>query len=396
MARPILIIGSGIAGLTAAEAARKQDPSADLVILSQDRHAPYYRLRICEVLDQPAMSGMLDLHPADWYTQNRIRLETGATVAAIDAEAHEAVLSDGGRLAYASLIICSGSRSFVPSISGAGRPNIHTLWSMQNALDLAAALEQASQAVVIGGGLLGLEAAYHIRRRGIAVTIVEKAPRLLANQLDQAGSAVLSARVREQDIAVVTAADIIELTGLTDDPASPVSGVQLADGEHFAADLVVICIGVRAATGFLAGSGLAVQRRILTDTRMQTSLADIYAAGDAAEPDGFWFGLWSSARLQGQVAGTNAAGGNARFDSTVPPYIINTMGTRVAVQGDQGLADVPQYELDVLLDEASGNYRKLIYRDGIFKGFMLVGNTFDFVKLQKQIGQPGRQAGQAL
>ena len=115
--------------------------------------------------------------------------------------------------------------------------------------------------------------------------------------------------------------------------------------------------------------------------------ADIFAAGDAAEPLEYWFGLWSVSRGQGQVAGINAAGGAVTFDRTVPPYLISTMDTKVAVQGDKGASE-PQYELDVLMDTNSGNYRKLVYREGVFRGFMLVGDTRDFVRLQKDLGKP--------
>ena len=118
---------------------------------------------------------------------------------------------------------------------------------------------------------------------------------------------------------------------------------------------------------------------------MQTSSVGIYAAGDAAEPDHFWFGLWSVSREQGRVAGTNAAGGDAVFDRHIPPYLLNTMETKVAVLGEQGSLSEPQYELDVLMDTNSGNYRKLVYREGIFRGFMLIGDTHEFAKLSKDV-----------
>ncbi|MEA4889514.1 MAG: FAD-dependent oxidoreductase [Clostridiaceae bacterium] len=390
MEQPMIIIGSSIAGISAAEAARRQNPEIPITILTQDSFLPYYRLRLCEVLDEPAMSGQLTIHPAEWYEQQRIRIETQVSVTAVDPAHHRLQTADNRYRSYDKLIVCSGSQSFIPPIAGINRPGVHTLWLMQSALDLAGALGHASRVAVIGGGLLGLEAAYHIRRRGLPVTILEKAPRLLMNQLDQSGSAVLCGRVRQLDVTVILSADITEILGLSADPASAAAGIRLQDGRQIDADLILVSIGVRAAADFLAGSGIAVQRRILTDLRMQTNLADIYAAGDAAEPEGYWFGLWSSARRQGQVAGINAAGGQAVFERTPPPYVIHTMETHVAVQGDQGLAAEPPYELDVHLDEKNGNYRKLVYRSNNLAGFMLVGNTDDFIKLQKHLGRQGR------
>ena len=389
MHKPIIIIGSSIAGISAAEAVRRQDAGVDILILTQDLFEPYYRLRICEVLDNQAVSSQLALHPVQWYEDRKIKFETGVTVTGILPDKHQVRLADGRSMDFERLVIASGSKSFVPNVAGVGRPGVRTLWTMQNALDISQALDKASCVAVIGGGLLGLEAAYHVRRQGLATTVIEKAPRLLVNQLDEAGSEILKARVLNLGVGVVTAADVVEITGPAADPESPAAGVRLSDGREFPADLVLISIGVQANTGLLEGSGIDVRRRITTDYRMRTSSQDIYAAGDVAEPDGYWFGLWSVSRLQGQVAGTNAAGGDAVFDKAIPPYIINTMETRVAVQGDKGQLSEPQYELDVMFDPDSGNYSKLIYRDGIFSGFMLVGDSPDFARLQKQIGKPG-------
>jgi NAD(P)H-nitrite reductase large subunit len=389
MNEPIIIIGGSIAGVSAAEAARRQDPDADILILSRDAFPPYYRLRICEILDNPAIAEQLELHPRSWYDDRRIRLETGVEVCSVLPESRQIRLSDERTLVWRSLVIASGSQSFQPPLPGIGRSGVHTLWTMQDALRIADELQDARQVVVIGGGLLGLETAYHVRRRGLPTLVVEKMPRLLINQLDEAGSAVLTKRALEFGVVVATAADITELSGDLADPAGPVTGIRLADGREYPADLVLISIGVRSNIGFLDGSGIIAQRRIVTDARLQTNLPGIYAAGDAAEPNNYWFGLWSVSRAEGLVAGTNAAGGQMDFAGLVPPYLLNTMNTRVAVQGDQGLPAQPEYELDVVLDLDSSNYRKLVYRDGIFRGFTLVGDNFDFVQLQKQLGLPG-------
>ena len=152
-------------------------------------------------------------------------------------------------------------------------------------------------------------------------------------------------------------------------------------------DFILVSIGVHANTGLAEKAGIATGKRIRTDKTMQTSVAGIYAAGDAADPDDFWFGLWSVSRAQGLVAGTNAAGGDSLFDGTIPPYVINTMDTKVAVMGDKGTLSEPAYQVDVQMDVDRGNYRKLIYREGILCGFILVGDTHEFSKLQKEIGK---------
>jgi len=388
--RNILIIGSSIAGVTAAESARKQDPEARITIISRDLHIPYYRLRICEVLDDPALADQLALHPLEWYAERRIELLLGREVRSIDRFRKMIVCSDNAEIPYSSLIIATGSGSFVPPIPGVSRPGVRTLWTLSDALEVEQSLRRAHKVLVIGGGLLGLEAAYHIRKKGITTIVAEKMPRLLANQLDEEGSSFFLTRVQNLDVEVVTSADIMAIEGTSPEPDAPAAAVILADGSRIDADLVLVCIGVRAQVNLAQEAGLKISRRIVTDESMRTSDESIFAAGDVAEPLDYWFGLWSVSKAQGLVAGVNAAGGSARFDRTIPPYLLNTMETKVAVLGDKGQLAEPSYELDVLMDEDSGNYRKLIYREGIFRGFILIGDIKEYVRLQKTIGDQKR------
>ncbi len=383
--RKIVIIGAGIAGITAAEAARKQDADASISVISRELYLPYYRLRICEIIDNPAITNSLSLHPAAWYSDRRIDVMLDQHVEKIVSDNNEVILADGSRLPYDALVLCSGSESFKPTLKGIDRPGVYTIWTITDALRIEVALRQVKNAVVIGGGLLGLEAAYHFKRKGTETTIVEKLPRLLANQLDETGSEIFARKVKGFGVKVITSGDIVSIEGIDASDDSPARRIVFADGSTIETELVLVSIGVRANTFLAQSAGLDAGKRIETDDRMQTSAVGIYAAGDAAEPHHFWFGLWSVSREQGRVAGTNAAGGDAVFDRHIPPYLLNTMETKVAVLGEQGSLSEPQYELDVLMDTNSGNYRKLVYREGIFRGFMLIGDTRAFAKLSKDV-----------
>jgi nitrite reductase (NADH) large subunit len=387
MARKIFVIGSSIAGVTAAEAARKQDPDAVISILSHDRFMPYYRLRICEILTEPSLVEKLFLHPQAWYDERRIEVRLGQNVVSLDPLERHIRLEDGSTESYDSLIVASGSQSFIPPVHGIGRPRVHTLWTLQDAITVAGELPNSKHVVVVGGGLLGLEAAYFARKAGCEVTIVERADRLLSNQLDVPGSALFMQRVEALGVKVMTSAELKEVQGPADNATGPVQTVKLMDGRRLSTDLLLVCIGVRSNIGFLDSSGIAVQRRINVDARMETSTPGIFAAGDAVEVDGYWFGLWSIAKAQGLIAGTNAAGGSLSYEKVVPPYMINTMETKIVALGDKGVMGEAHYDLDALLDETEGTYRKLIYRDGIFSGFILIGDTSEFSKLQKSIGR---------
>lgn len=379
MSRKIVIIGSSIAGISAAEAARRQDAQAQIVLLSADRDLPYYRLRLCEVLDDPSVEADLIIEQPSWYEQRQIDLRLDSEVVAIDRAAKILTLKKGSTIAYDKLIIASGSQSLVPPIQGIDLGHVYKLWTLADARKLASALKKDLRVVVIGGGLLGLLAADHISRTGAKVRILERGDRLIANQLDITGSAVFKKAVDTLGIAVEFSADTTEI--LSD-------GVKLADGRFIEADLILVSIGVKANIGFTDNTGLAATRRLVTDARMQTSDPDIYAAGDAAEPDQYWFGLWPVAMDQGWVAGINAAGGDTVYSKYIPPYLVQAMGTQVAVQGDRGASVDGQPDAAIELDHDvhGGIYHKLIYRGDIFTGFMLVGDTRDFVDLQKKLG----------
>jgi nitrite reductase (NADH) large subunit len=388
MAQKIVIVGGSIAGISAAEAARLQDPEAQIIFLSAENDLPYYRLRLCEVLDNPAVASDLTIEPREWYEAHRFELRLNEKVIAIDRQAKLVQLASGTAETYDRLVIACGSTSLVPPIEGVKRQGVKTLWTMAEAREIAALLTPQSRVVVIGGGLLGLLAAHHIRRSGAQTTILERADRLIANQLDEAGSAIFKGHVDQLGIQVVFAADTQAIIGADESSDSPAAGVRLSDGQVFAADLVLVSVGVRANIAFAEAAGLAVDRRIVTNTAMQTSDPDIFAAGDAAEPDQYWFGLWPVAMDQGWVAGINAAGGATVYSKTIPPYFVQAMDTQVAVLGDRGGPGEVEPTIELDHDIQGGKYRKLIYRNDVLTGFMLVGDTSEFVELKRKLGQP--------
>ncbi len=387
MAQKIVIIGSSIAGISAAEAARQQDPKARIILLSAENDLPYYRLRLCEVLDHPEVESDLTIEPREWYEKNKFELRLNERVVALDRASKTVQLASGDAQTYDRLVIATGSMSMVPPIEGVNHPGVKTLWTLADAREIAALLSPRTRVVIIGGGLLGLLAAHHIRRTGATTTILEKADRLISNQLDEAGSATFKGHVDRLGIAVEFGADTQAIYSADNSPDGPVAGVRLGDGRVIDADLVVVSVGVRANISFAQAAGLAITRRIVTNAGMQTSDPDIYAAGDAAEPDQYWFGLWPVAMDQGRVAGINAAGGDTVYSKYIPPYIVQAMDTQVAVQGDRGGPGEVEPDIDLDHDIQGGNYRKLIYRNNILTGLMLVGDTREFISLQRKLGK---------
>lgn len=364
--RHILIIGAGIAGLSAAEAARKTDADCRITLLSEDSHPPYYRQRLCEVLDDPANESKLYLHPDDWYADQGFDLRLNTVVRAVDTKQKHVELIDGSRIAYDALIIASGSASFVPPMQGADLPGVETLWTMQDALRIAERIPQVTRSIVIGGGLLGLEAAYALHKRGLDSLILERLPRLMMRQLDERSAQLFTAQVEKSGTSVTTDAYVKEIYA---DPLGKAAGVTLQDGTQFPADLIFISAGVKARLEFLEGSGIKCDRHIKVDEYLRTNVPDVYAAG------------------------ANAAGANAPYDMPVPPYMIKTMGTQIASAGtieENTLSKeaLEQLHADIMVNNRDFQYAKKLYVGDTLSGFILMGDTKAFSSLNKSLGQP--------
>lgn len=385
----ILIIGSGIAGLSAAQAAREAAPDCRVTILSDDSHAPYYRQRLCEVLEDETKAGALSLHPASWYGEQGFDLRLNQKVTSLDTAKKLVRLGDGGALPYDSLILASGSQSLVPPIKGADLPGVETLWTMEDALRISRRIGAAKSGIVIGGGLLGLEAAHALHRRGLNSLILERLPRLMMRQLDERAADIFTAQVEKEGTHVTTEAFIEEITA---DAQGRAAGVRLKDGSLHPADLILISAGVKPRLDFLQGSGIAADRFITVDAHMRTNVPDVYAAGDCAIFDSRWYGLWPIARQQGIVAGQNAAGLETACEMPVPPYLLKTMGTQIASAGLVEASGLTREAMERLHQEIMDKaelfqYAKKLYVGDTLTGFILLGDTKAFSSLSRQLKQ---------
>jgi len=386
--RQILIVGNGTAGLSAAKAARAQDPEAEITIFAADSRLPYYRLRLCEYIGRDVNYEELKISNEEWFAKYRIRLELSSKVTAIDVGTGK-VKTDKNEYKYDSLVIATGSTPIMPPFKGKELAGIHTLWTLENIIDINNSLQKAKKAVVIGGGLLGLEAAHKISEMGIDVTLIEGMPRLLPKQLDEDGSEIFRSKVQSLGITVFCG---LSVAGFEGDANGHVSHVRMADDTLLEADAVIVAVGVGPNVAVFRDSGIAMERFINVNEKMETNIKNIYAAGDVASVSGRWFGQWAVAGKQGQVAGANAAGANAVYNITDTPYILATMGTRVVCSGDSGTVQTDSkdtsYEIDQRIDKEKYNYSRLVFRNGIFVGYMLVGEPAKvFNKIQPLINK---------
>ena len=364
-AADIVIVGAGIAGMTAAEHARKQAPDAKITLLSKEAGPPYYRLNLTRLLAGEVDEESLVLKPERWFADNRIELRE-AEVAAIDSAGHKLTLADGATLVYDRLILANGAHPFIPPIPGAERPGVHVLRSLDDVRMLLAEIGDGTRCVCIGGGVLGLEAAGALAKHGLDITVLEGFDWLLPRQLAQPGGNLLSGHIANLGMKVRCGVRVKALTG-----GDRVAGVELSDGELIPADMVVLATGVRPNTHLARQCGVDVGHGVLVSDRMVTSEADIYAAGDVSEHRGVVYGIWPASYAQGVVAGTNAAGGSVEFRGLPPSNQLKVLDVPVFSIGEFTATD-GSFSLWERADATS--YRRLLGRDGRLVGANLYGD----------------------
>lgn len=362
----ILILGAGIAGLTAAEEVRNALPQADIKLISKEPGHPYYRLNLTRLLAGEISAAELPLQTDSWFAERMIDLVEGDALR-IDREQKQVTLRDGRNYSYDRLILANGAHPFVPPIPGATRDGVCTLRTLEDAQQILTRLPGVNHCVCIGGGLLGLETAAALAKHGIKVTVLEGHGWLMPRQLPQAAGELLQQHLERMGIEVVCGAAIKELAG-----DENLRAVQLADGRELQTELVVISAGVRPNSCLARQAELKVKNGLLVDDRMVTSDPDIFAAGDIAEHNGRLYGIWPASYAQGTVAGINASGGEAEFPGL-------SMATRIKVV-DVDLFSIGQLTpTDAsyrLLEKTDGNnYSAILCRDNHLVGAALFGDT---------------------
>lgn len=362
----IIIVGGGIAGVMAAEAARARLPEADIVLIHDEPGLPYNRLNLTRLIAKEIEADKLELNNSTWYVDNRITL-IHDRVAAIHPGKKQIVLNGNGEMGYSRLVIATGADPFVPPIPGISLRGVHTLRTLAQAKDILYNITEGAKCIVMGGGLLGIELAVGLKKRGADVTILEGSGSLLSRQLAPPAAVILKKHIIGMGLNVLCGIKVVEITG-----TGSVSGVIFENGESLEAEMVLISIGVRPSLMLAVGSGLAVGKGINVDDSMVTSDTSIYAAGDVTEHNSVVYGLWPAAMEQGRVAGANATGGSEEFKGMPMSAFLKVVGLDMFSIGKF----MPEDEgTTVFENEIQGNYVRLAIRDGVIIGCNLLGDV---------------------
>lgn len=375
----LLVVGAGIAGVTAVESFRKHAPDAQVVLLSAEQELPYYRLNLTRFLAGDCTESELPIHEQAWYDENLIELRTGAEIDEILPESGEVRLKNGERMAYDRLILAAGAHPFIPPFQGVKKSGVLALRTLANARAILDRVQPEMKCICIGGGLLGLETAGALAARGAAVTMLEGHDWLMPRQLNRRAGEILLSHVERLGITVLRNARTKEILG-----SEQVSGVLLQDGRSIPADLVIIATGVRPNSHLGRRLELEVDKGVVVDHYLRTSLPNIYAAGDVAEHNGVLYGSWAAAQFQGSIAGMNAAGLKVEFGGVSRSNTLKVLGVDLVSIG----RFVPEDgSCTVLESESEEAYCRLVFQDGRLIGAVLVGDASVAGPVKKHIEQ---------
>jgi len=373
----VLIVGNGVAGVTAARFLADGKPSHEIVIYGQEPYAYYPRPRLIDYIEGTLPEHKMTLYSDDWYAQRGIRCELGRRVERIDAAGHTIHLTDGGSDRYDRLVLATGADSWVPPIPGRELGCVHTLRTWDDARAIADCARGCRQVVVIGGGLLGLDTAAALACCGPRVAVVEALPWLLPRQLDREGASLLSGLLAAKGIETIVDQQCDRLEG---DMA--IERVVLKSGQVLPAQMVVVSTGVRSNTQLACDAGLLVERGVVVDSAMCSSDPDIYAVGDVAQFDGRVWAIIPVAIAQARVAAAQINGDrDTRYEPQVPSTTLKVSGIDLTSLGEVH----PEGEELTLrkVDPDQGVYKKLVIDGGRIVGAIVLGDR----KMAREVSQ---------
>ncbi len=367
----ILVIGNGMASVRFLETLTRLAPEKfAITVVGAEPEPAYNRVLLSALLAQDVTASDIEMKTREWYQAQGITLRTGVVVTALDTQSRSARLDTGETLAFDRCVFATGSDPIRLPMPGAALSGVMTFRDLRDIAVMDEAIRKARRVAVIGGGLLGIEAAYGIAKRGGKVTLVHVMDRLMERQLDKQSAAILKRQLERKGIAVRLNCST---TGVAGDTV--VEGLCFADGSLLEADIVIFAVGVRPSAALAKDAGLAVNRGILVDDGMMTDRPGIYAIGECAEHRGTAYGLVEPAYAQAEVLAQHIAGEAASFEGMVLSTTLKVSGVPVFSAGD--FLGGPGTQCAVLEDRKAGVYRKLVFSGNQLTGCVLVGNADD-------------------
>jgi len=367
----LVIVGNGMAAARLVDELVKTTLGRyAIAVIGDEPRLAYNRVLLSSVLAGETASHDIELRPAGWWRDRGVTLKYGCVATEIDVGRREVKIEGDESIEFSRLVLATGSTPLRLNVPGADLAGVHTFRDTRDVDLLLALAARKRPVVVIGGGLLGLEAAYGLAKAGTPVTLLHLMDRLMERQLDAPAAALLKSLVERKGIEVLLNANTARIHG-----ASRVEGVELADGRRIEAGAVIFAAGIRPNVALAKDAGIAVNRGVAVDDHLQTSAPDIFALGECAEHRGICYGLVEPAYDQARVLAQHLAGKPAAYQGSVVATNLKVSGVSVFSAGDFVGADGS--EAILLSDVRRGTYKKLVIADGRLTGAVLIGDTGD-------------------
>jgi nitrite reductase [NAD(P)H] large subunit len=367
----LVVVGNGMAGMACLEQILGHSPRFAVTVFGDETHPNYNRVLLSSVLAGEKKADDIVINGPEWYRRHGIDLRVGVRIVDVDARARSIAGNDGSVTRYDTLLLATGSSPWFPPVAGLDKDGVFAFRTLDDTRALVERAGPATRAVVVGGGLLGLEAARGLQVRGCQVTVVHLLDTLMERQLDPCGGAYVRSKMEELGITVLLGRSTTAIRG-----GGSVTGVEFSDGSTLDADLVVVAAGIRPNVGLGRKAGLAVNRGVVVNDFMETSDPDIFAVGECTEHNGICYGLVAPLFEQGKVLAATITGNKGpTYTGTVPAAKLKIMGVDVFSAG--AWADGPGVEPVRYEDPGLGVYKKLAVRDGKLAGVILVGDASD-------------------
>ncbi|MBM4765061.1 nitrite reductase large subunit NirB [Bacillus sp. B15-48] len=378
--KKLVMIGNGMAGIRTVEEILKLAPEAfEITVFGNEPYPNYNRIQLSTVLQGDTTVEDIIMNSWDWYKENGINLYTDEAVVEIDSVKKQVISDKGRKVAYDELIIATGSSSFILPIPGGDKRGVTGFRDIQDCETMIKSAQNYKKAAVIGGGLLGLEAARGLLNLGMEVDVIHLMPHLMERQLDEVASSMLRTELENQGMNFLMEKQTTEILG-----GERVTGLRFADGSETEADLVVMAVGIKPNVQLAKDSGIYVNRAIVVDDFMQTSVAHIHAVGECAEHREVVYGLVAPLYEQGKILAASLCGVETR------PYEGSFVGTGLKVSGVDlfsagEIVDDPKAKAIKVHNEFDGVYKKIVIRDNQISGIVLYGDTKDSSKLFRML-----------
>jgi len=378
----VVIVGGGIAGVTAARTIRKNAPESKISIFSDEKYPYYSRPRLYEILSGKAETSEIYVFSENWYERNGIELHLDKKITDIQTVQKRVTIEDGSIMEYDKLLLANGAHPFIPPIKGIDKTGVFTLRSIKDASIIKEHSRKARKILIVGGGLLGLEFASSLAKLGQKVCVVEIFPRLLPRQLDEDGAEILKGRIERHGIEIILGVKIQEISG-----KDKVSGILLDNGKKLQGDLILVSAGVRSNIELAVRAEIKTNKGIIVDRYLQTSVKDIYAIGDVAEFEGRVYGIIPAAQDQAKIAAKNILKKESHiYRGTIPSSTLKIVGVDLT---SIGLVNPESDKTDEIkrIEQQGNIYRKIVLEKGRIVGAIILGTRNGITPLKRIMDQ---------